>query len=78
MNKTEHSGTAPTSNGDGCRIPTALPEPRQVEGRKELEGGSLIAPRTEYRPPIETICTSCGGKSVGPCPMNACKNPEVS
>lgn len=27
-----------------------------------------------YQPPLETICKYCGGKSIGPCPKQECKN----
>lgn len=30
----------------------------------------------EYRPALETICPSCGGKSVGPCRKEACRGRE--
>jgi len=33
----------------------------------------LFPPDFSYSPPLETICVSCGGKHVGSCPMNACK-----
>ena len=29
-----------------------------------------------YSPTIETICSSCGGKHVGRCPLNACHEHE--
>ena len=37
------------------------------------EVAPLFPPDFSYSPPLETICTSCGGKHVGSCPMNACK-----
>ncbi len=35
-----------------------------------------LNPSTTYRPPLETICTSCGGKHVGACSMNACNTSD--
>ena len=31
-------------------------------------------PAFEYRPPIESICPSCGGKCIGACSFNSCSD----
>lgn len=29
---------------------------------------------TSYRPPVERVCPTCGGKHVGRCSLNACSD----
>jgi len=54
---------------------SATADDRVVHGPHRERTTAPLVPFS-YSPPIETICTSCGGKHVGPCPMNACRRPS--
>lgn len=43
---------------------------------KDIPPDALVTPPPcqpiSYRPPLEKVCRTCGGKHVGSCPFNAC------
>lgn len=43
-----------------------LDELRQIYGLPPMQ--------PDYQPPLETVCRTCGGKSIGSCDKQECKS----
>jgi hypothetical protein len=44
---------------------------------EQLDNAAMaLMPHRSYRPPIERVCKTCGGKCIGRCSLNSCNDRE--